>query len=95
MLSLGCELLIDRRFRLFWWRDARAAALTTAVLIAFFSVWDLSGIALGIFRIGESNFMLGIELAPHLPVEEPVFLALLVQTSMIAYGLAERGLRAR
>lgn len=90
LVSIGCELLLDHRLRLFWWRDARSAAITLAAGLAFFLVWDLLGIRLGIFGIGTNDLMVGVELAPHLPIEEPVFLVLLIQTAMTCYGIARR-----
>ena len=56
LVSIGCELLLDHRLRLFWWRDARSAAITLAAGLAFFLVWDLLGIRLGIFGIGTRPF---------------------------------------
>ena len=90
LVSIGCELLIDRRLRLFWWRDPRAAAITLAAGLTFFLVWDLLAIGQGIFGIGDNDLMLGIELAPHLPIEEPFFLVLLIQTAMTCYGIGRR-----
>ena len=48
LATLGCMLLLDRRFRLFFWRDAVSASVVTAVGLAFFLVWDVAGIAGGI-----------------------------------------------
>lgn len=92
LVSIGCLLLMDHRWRLFWWEDARAAALTMTAGLVFFLAWDLVGIASGIFFIGANDLLLGIELAPELPLEEPVFLVLLVQSAMTCYGLARIGL---
>ena len=55
--------------------------------LAFFLVWDLFGIGLEIFYRGETQFMLGIELAPHLPLEEAFFLAFLCYLTMVLSGL--------
>ena len=88
VISIGCLLLIDRRWRLFWWADARAAAITMVAGLVFFLAWDLVGIASGIFFIGSNDLLLGLELVPELPIEEPVFLVLLVQTAMTCYGSA-------
>lgn len=87
LISIGCLLLLDRRFGLFWWRDARAAAVTMLLGVAFFLVWDVLGVWLGIFFTGQTEFLLGLELAPDVPVEEPVFLVLLMQSAMTVHGL--------
>ncbi|MFJ4222601.1 lycopene cyclase domain-containing protein [Microbacterium sp. NPDC089695] len=94
LVSLGCMLLIDRRFRLFFWRDATAAAVVTAAGVAFFLLWDLAGIAGGIFFRGEGVIATGILLAPELPLEEPVFLLFLVVCTMVVYTGAVRVLAA-
>lgn len=95
LVSIGCLLLVDRRWRLFWWADARAAAITLLAWLAFFLAWDLVGIGAGIFFIGTNDLLLGVELAPELPIEEPVFLVLLVQSAMICYGMARHVVNMR
>lgn len=81
----GCMLLLDHRFRLFFWRDPFAAAIVTVVGLAFFLLWDVFGIALGIFFRGEAAIATGIVLAPEMPIEEPLFLLFLVVCTMIVY----------
>lgn len=98
VIFTGCMLLLDRRFRLFFWRDAFAATVVTIAGLAFFLVWDAFGIAQGIFFRGDAAIATGIVLAPELPVEEPVFLLFLVICTMIVYTGAVRilsGVRRR
>ena len=95
LVSLGCMVLLDRRFTLFFWRDACRATIVLLVGIAFFVVWDLAGIGQEIFYRGDSPFMTGALLAPHLPVEELFFLALLCYVTMVAYGGASALLALR
>lgn len=76
---------LDFRFRLFFWRDSASAALVTAAGVAFLLLWDAAGIAAGIFLRGSSQAMLGIELAPEMPLEEPFFLVFLVLCTMVLY----------
>lgn len=90
LLSLGCMLLLDWRFRLFFWRDAVSALVVTAVGLAFFLVWDIAGIANGIFLRGDAAIATGIVLAPELPLEEPVFLLFLVLCTMVIYSGSAR-----
>ncbi|MFB4350251.1 lycopene cyclase domain-containing protein [Microbacterium sp. CR_7] len=90
LVSLGCMLLLDWRFRLFFWRDALSASVVTVVGLVFFLVWDVAGIAGGIFFRGEGAIATGIVLAPELPLEEPVFLVFLVVCTMILYTGAVR-----
>jgi len=86
LVSLGCMALLDWRYRLFFWRDARRAGIVLAVGILFFLAWDLAGIGLDIFYRGETEIMTGVLLAPELPLEEVFFLALLCYLTMNSYG---------
>ena len=90
LLALGISLtgmvVLDRRFRLFFWAAPRRAALVLILGVAFFVVWDLFGIGLGIFFRGETSFMTGLQVAPELPVEELFFLTLLCYLVMNLYG---------
>ena len=90
LVSLGGMVALDRRSRLFFFADARRAAIVLAAGVAFFVVWDLIGIGLGIFIRGESPYMTGVLLAPELPVEEIGFLTLLCYLTMNLYGALSR-----
>jgi lycopene cyclase domain-containing protein len=85
-LSLAGQLLIDRRWRLFFWRDRTRAVGTMLIGLVFFIAWDLAGIGLGVFFKGGSPFTLGIDLAPEFPVEELLFLGLLIYVTMNLHG---------
>ncbi len=93
LASIGCMVLLDHRFKLFFFADVRRAALVTGIGVAFFLLWDLGGIGLDIFYRGETPIMLGIVLAPHLPVEEVFFLGFLCYLTMVLYGLVSLVLR--
>lgn len=95
LVSLGCMLLLDHRFRLFFWRDAVSALIVTVVGTVFFLVWDVAGILSGIFFRGEGTIATGILLAAELPLEEPVFLVFLVMCTMVIYTGAVRILASR
>ncbi|PVZ96318.1 lycopene cyclase domain-containing protein [Amnibacterium flavum] len=86
LVSLVGMVVLDRRFGLFFWRDARRAAVVLVAGLVLFLVWDLIGIATGVFFRGETSVLTGIQLAPELPLEEPVFLALLIYTAMDVFG---------
>lgn len=90
LVSLGCMLLLDWRFRLFFWRDPWAATIVTVTGLVFFLVWDAVGIATGIFIRGDAAIATGIVLAPEMPLEEPVFLLFLTVCTMIVYSGAVR-----
>ncbi|MEO7122003.1 MAG: lycopene cyclase domain-containing protein [Lacisediminihabitans sp.] len=83
LVAIACMALIDHRFRLLFWRDARRAAIVIALGLAFLLVWDFFGIGLGIFFRGETAIMTGVLLAPELPLEEPFFLVFLCYLTMV------------
>lgn len=95
LVSLGAMVLLDRRFRLVFWRDARRAAITLGVGLVFFLAWDAAGIALGIFARGGSRYMTGIEVAPELPLEEIFFLAFLCYLTLVLVAAGRALLRRR
>jgi lycopene cyclase domain-containing protein len=84
LVSLTGMIVLDREFRLFFWRSPRAAAVVLAVGVLFFLAWDVVGISLGVFYRGETNFMTGILVAPELPLEEVFFLTFLCYLVMNA-----------
>jgi lycopene cyclase domain-containing protein len=90
LVSLTGMVMLDRRFRLYFWADARRAAIVSVAGVVFFVVWDLFGIGLGIFFRGETAFMTGLQVAPELPLEELFFLTLLVYVTMNLYGAFDR-----
>ena len=84
-------VMLDRRFRLFFWADARRAAIVLVVGVLFFLAWDLAGVGLGVFFRGETEFMTGLQIAPEVPLEEIFFLTLLCYLTMNVYGFARSG----
>ncbi len=82
LISLAGMVVLDWRFRLFFWRSAGRAALVLGIGVLFFLAWDLLGIGLGIFYRGETSFMTGLQLAPELPLEELFFLTFLCYLTM-------------
>ena len=82
LLSIVCMVLCDWRFTLAFFADARRAALLSAAVVALFLLWDALGIATGTFFRGDSPFMTGVELAPEMPLEEPIFLFFLTYLAL-------------
>jgi lycopene cyclase domain-containing protein len=83
LIASAALMLLDRRFALVFWRDARRAGVVLVVALLFFLAWDAVGIVSGVFARGRSPFMTGIEIAPELPLEEPLFLAFLCYLTLI------------
>jgi len=90
LISLAGMVVLDRRFTLFFWKDARRAGIVLAAGVVFFLVWDLFGVGLGIFFRGETDFMTGLLVAPEVPLEEVFFLTLLCYLTMNIYGALTR-----
>ena len=95
LISLFGMVMLDRRFRLFFFADARRAAIVLSIGVAFFLAWDLVGIGTGVFFRGETPFMTGVQIAPELPVEEVFFLTLLCYLTMNVVAGVERLLQQR
>lgn len=86
LVSLTGMTVLDARFRLFFWREPWRAAVVMLVGVVFFLVWDMLGVALGIFFIGPTRLLTGVLLAPDVPLEELFFLLLLCYTTMNLFG---------
>jgi lycopene cyclase domain-containing protein len=88
--------LLDWRHRLAVWGGAPVRTLIVVALsVVFFLIWDVVGIAEGIFFRGSGPWMTGILLGPELPVEELFFLMLLSYSTLIAYLAALKVHRTR
>jgi len=85
--------LLDFRHRLALFGGAAWRTLgVVAVAVAFFLVWDVVGIATGVFFRGSGPWMTGILLGPELPLEELFFLLLLSYSTLVSYLLAYKSL---
>lgn len=82
LVTIGCMVLCDWRWRLTFFHDARRAALISVCMLALFLAWDALGIVTGSFYRGGSGYMTGIELAPEMPLEEPIFLFFLTYLTL-------------
>ncbi|WP_106814298.1 lycopene cyclase domain-containing protein [Microbacterium timonense] len=95
LASTAGVMLLDRRWRLAAWHRPGRTAAAVGIGTAFFLLWDAVGIVAGVFVKGDSALLLGIDLAPHLPLEEPVFLAFLSYLALVVSAAAERALSRR
>jgi lycopene cyclase domain-containing protein len=85
----------DARWRLAAWHAPGRTAAAVGIGTAFFLAWDAVGIATGVFVKGASPLLLGIDIAPQLPLEEPFFLAFLSYLALVLWAGAARMLRRR
>jgi lycopene cyclase domain-containing protein len=93
--ALGCMALVDRRARLVLWsrRPGRGVVVLVAGTVVFLA-WDLVAIDAGYYSRGGAA-MTGVELAPHLPVEELFFVLFLCYFTLVAHALLGRLLDLR
>ena len=95
VVSLASMAVMDRRWRLFLCADARRGAIVLLAGIVVFLSWDAAAIGLGFFARGHGQALVGVEIAPHLPVEELFFVTFLSYLTMIGHALVRRLLDRR
>ena len=95
LVSAAGTAVLDARWRLAAWHDPRRTASAVAIGTLFFLAWDVVGIATGVFVKGDSPLFIGVDLAPQLPLEEPVFLAFLSYLALVVWSGALRVLTRR
>nr|WP_279587660.1 lycopene cyclase domain-containing protein [Lysinibacter cavernae] len=97
LLVFSCAgmVILDWRYTLFFWRSPVRAAVTLALGLIVFIVWDVWGIAEEIFFRGDSPLLVGLNVGHEFPVEELFFLTLLCYLTMNLYNGLARFVRAR
>jgi lycopene cyclase domain-containing protein len=90
LVSIAGLVALDLRRRLFLAASPLRAAIVLGVGVLGFLAWDAAGVGLGIFFEGPSPLLVGIDLAPQIPLEELFFLILLCLSAMEAFTLAQR-----
>jgi len=92
LVGLG---LLDWRFRTAFTVNKKAAAFAILIPTIFFILWDVAGIAMGIFFRGDTSHLTGIVLAPEFPIEELFFLLLLNYTALTVFTTVTRVIKKR
>lgn len=90
VFSISGLLIIDSRYRLAFWHDKKRATTTIGITMLVFIIWDILGIAFGIFHHGGSLYTLPIRLLPEFPLEELFFLFLLCYVTLLLYTGSKR-----
>ena len=75
--SLTGMTLIDYRFKLCLFADAKSWVKYLLISLGIFVVIDYLAIATGLFLAGDSEYESGIFLPGKMPIEEPLFLLLM------------------
>jgi lycopene cyclase domain-containing protein len=90
LIGLTGMAIIDYRYKLAFWYNRRRTIFTVLIAVSVFVVWDIIGIALGIFRHGGSEYSLPFTIAPEFPIEELFFLTLLCYCTLVIYRGVEQ-----
>lgn len=83
--ALFCMGLIDYKHHLAFYSDWRRTLRVLIPAMVGFILWDSAGIGLHIFSDRINIYRSGIELGPHFPAEEILFLLLLNYTALILW----------
>jgi lycopene cyclase domain-containing protein len=92
IVVIGCLLAVDWRFKLAFFHDTKRTALTLAIAVWLFLVWDIFGIKSGIFFHGDSLYTLPFRIIPELPIEELFFLVVLSYSTLLIYRFVQKRL---
>lgn len=95
LISLAGLYLLDRTHKLAFTLDPKRALLSMVPAFVVFVVWDIAGIALGIFFRGNNTLLTGIQIFPEFPIEEIFFLMLLCYSALIALTWISKVLNKR
>jgi len=96
LISLVGIGLLDFRHKLAFFGGAVVrSSVIMVVSVSFFLVWDVVGIATGVFFRGGGPWMTGVLLGPELPLEELFFLMVLTYSTLVSYLWAGKARGAR
>jgi lycopene cyclase domain-containing protein len=95
LLSLIGLYLLDKTHKLAFTVDAKKSLLSMLPAFVLFVIWDIAGIATGVFFRGENTLLTGLQILPEFPVEEIFFLALLCYSTLIAFTWIRKILKPR
>ena len=88
LVSIAGLVVLDLRWRLFLGAAPLRAAVVLVVGVAGFLAWDAAGVGTGHLLRGPQHLLIGVDLAPQIPIEELFFLILLCLSAMEAFTLA-------
>lgn len=90
LFSLAGMVAIDLKFHLALRTAPGRTSLAVVLATGFFLLWDAVGIVTGVFVKGDSPLFVGIDLAPHLPLEELFFLLFLSYLAIVLWSAFQR-----
>ena len=95
IFSLLGLYLLDHTHKLAFTVNFKRSLLSMVPAYVLFLIWDIAGIATGIFFRGQNTLLTGIQVFPEFPIEELFFLALLCYSSLIVFTGVQKTLTAR
>jgi lycopene cyclase domain-containing protein len=90
VLSIVGTVLLDYRHKLALFVDARRTVAVVVLAVVFFIAWDINGVTNGVFFNGDSDLLVGWDVATEVPIEEVFFLTLLSHLALIVFRFLER-----
>lgn len=90
LVSIAGLVAIDHRQKLAFFVSPMATVISVSSAVVVFLLWDVVGIAQGIFFRGPAPHLSGILLGTELPLEELFFLVLLSYNTLLAYQFFAR-----
>lgn len=90
LVSLAGTIALDYRWKAALFDNPRRTVLIIVLSVVFFIAWDLAGVTNGVFFKGDSNLLIGWDVATEIPIEEVFFLTLLSHLGLVAYRVAVR-----
>lgn len=90
VFSIIGTVLLDYRHRLALFAEARRTIVVVVLSVIFFLAWDINGVSNGVFFKGDSDLLVGWDVATEVPIEEVCFLTLLSHLALIAFRFWDR-----
>jgi lycopene cyclase domain-containing protein len=84
LISITGLATIDFRYKLVYFKDRARTIKVMSIMVGLFIAWDIAGVLLDIFFIGQNSLLLGVKIG-EIPLEELFFLILLNYNALIVY----------
>ncbi|MCX6805644.1 MAG: lycopene cyclase domain-containing protein [Patescibacteria group bacterium] len=95
LFSITAIALVDWRFKLVFFLDAKASMLAIGLSALLLLCFDVAGIVIGIFTTNQIYVSGWYFVTPNLPIEEFIFLFLLGYVTLMVYQLVSLKLSAQ
>ena len=89
-LIIVCLVMVDYRWQLAFYSEPRKALRVLLISLGCFALWDVAGIGAKIFYTGTSPYITRLFIVRDFPIEELLFLTVLVYTTLLMWRGGER-----